>query len=70
VRFARIQDELLATLDEATGLDLARIGVRSPAAWILKLPAGIWLAAMPAHEARHLLQAQAVRADPRFPAPQ
>jgi len=65
--FARTQDALLAALGEAEGLDLARIQARSPALWALRLPVGIWFASLAAHEARHLLQAQAVRAEPGFP---
>lgn len=66
--FARTQDDLLAALAEAEGLDLARIQARSPALWVLRLPVGIWFASLAAHEARHLLQARAVRAESSFPA--
>jgi hypothetical protein len=65
--FARVQDEVQRALDQAAGLDLARIRARSPAVLLLRLPVGIWFASMAAHEARHLSQARAVRADPRFP---
>jgi hypothetical protein len=66
--FAHVQDDVLGALQESSGLDLARLRARSPALPILNLPVGIWFASMAAHEARHLLQARAVRAHPSFPA--
>jgi hypothetical protein len=68
-RFARVQDDVLTALGESEGLNLARIRARSPALGLLRIPVGIWFASMAAHEARHLEQARAVRADARFPAP-
>ena len=49
-------------LQEANGLDLARVKVRSPAAAWMRLPLGALFAIQAAHERRHLLQAEAVLA--------
>lgn len=65
--FTRMQQRLLDTLDAAQGLDLAKVRARSPALRLLRLPVGIWFAALAAHEARHLRQAQAVRQHAAFP---
>jgi hypothetical protein len=65
--FARVQQDLLAALVEAEGLDLGRVHARSPAMWLLRLPVGIWFAGLAAHEARHLEQARAVHQHSGFP---
>ncbi len=55
-------------LRAAESLHLARIQMRSPAMWLLRLPVGVWLATVVAHDARHLAQVRAVRAQENFPA--
>jgi len=65
--FTRVQQDLLSALAASDGLDLGRVFVRSPALWLLRVPAGIWFAGLAAHEARHLRQARAVRDHPAFP---
>jgi hypothetical protein len=65
--FDRLHEALLRSLDDAAGLHLGKIHVRSPALWLLRLPVGIWFASVPAHAARHWLQARAVRETPGFP---
>lgn len=52
--FGRVQEELLATLDRAEGLDLGRIRVRSPALWILRFPLIQAVEGLAAHTDRHL----------------
>lgn len=47
-------------LHEASGLDLARVKVRSPAMRLLRLPLGALFGIQVAHERRHLIQAEAV----------
>ena len=59
--------ELLKLMQDADGLHLARVKMRSPALWLLNLPVGIWFASIPAHTARHLVQARTVRENPGFP---
>jgi len=65
---SRITSAYIDLLRAAEGLPLAQIHMRSPALWLLRLPVGVWLATVVAHEARHLAQARAVRAHERFPA--
>jgi hypothetical protein len=65
--FTRVQQEMLVALGDAEGLDLGRVKMRSPALWLLRLPAGIWFAALAAHEARHLQQARGLLHHPAFP---
>lgn len=54
-------------LEQADGLDLRRIKVRSPVTPLLRLPLGRAFAFLLAHERRHLWQARQVRNDPEFP---
>ncbi len=65
--YGRQHEELLKLLADSEGVHLGRVQVRSPALWLLRLPVGIWLASIPAHGARHLLQARAVREQVGFP---
>ena len=60
--FLALQDRYLETLQLASGVDLARTKVASPAMSLLKLSLGQWLRAMESHQRRHLWQArEAVR---------
>ena len=66
-RFSRFQGEYLRLLEDARGLDLARIKVVSPANRLLRFSLGIWLAASVAHEQRHVEQAVRVTREKGFP---
>ncbi len=55
-------------LEAASGLDLARVKVPSPAMALLRFPLGATFAIQATHERRHLQQARAVTTDPNFPA--
>lgn len=57
-----------ACVQQANGLDLARVRVPSPALSLLKLPLGAMLAIQAMHEQRHLLQARLVKEADGFPA--
>ena len=60
--FLALQDRYMETLQLASGVDLARTKVASPAMSLLKLSMGQWLASMEGHQRRHLWQArEAVR---------
>jgi hypothetical protein len=60
--FLELQDSYIETLQLASGVDLARIKVPSPAMSLLKLSLGQWLRSMEGHQRRHLWQArEAVR---------
>ena len=65
--FSRQHADLQQLLQDAAGVHLARVHMRSPALWLLQLPVGIWFASIPAHGARHWIQACAVREHPGFP---
>lgn len=65
--FITLQEQLIARLHDADGLDLGRVKVTSPATRFLKLSLGHTFAVMAAHERRHIWQARQVRQDPRFP---
>jgi hypothetical protein len=56
--FLALQDSYIETLHLASGVDLARVKVASPAMSLLKLSLGQWLRAMESHQRRHLWQAQ------------
>ena len=61
--FLALQDRYIETLQLASGVDLARVKVASPAMSLLKLSLGQWLRSMEGHQRRHLWQArQAVNA--------
>ena len=60
--FLTLQDRYMETLQLASGVDLARTKVASPAMSLLKLSLGQWLNSMEGHQRRHLWQArEAVR---------
>jgi hypothetical protein len=56
--FLTLQDRYMETLQLASGIDLARTKVPSPAMSLLKLSVGQWLASMEGHQRRHLWQAR------------
>lgn len=65
--FLALQDDLAATLERASGLDLARVRARSPVTPLLRIGIGSWFEVIAVHQARHLAQARAVRRHPGFP---
>jgi hypothetical protein len=66
-RFDALQQELIATVEAADGLDLRRIKVASPVSALLRISLGAWFAAIVAHQWNHLRQAQRVREESGFP---
>ena len=65
--FFALQDELLRCVEEADGLDLARVKVANPISRFIKFSLGQEIALNAAHERRHLWQARRVKEDGRFP---
>ena len=59
--FTRLQERLIALVQDSNGLDLARPKVPSPAQKVLKLDLGQWFALTAGHKERHLWQANRVR---------
>ncbi|HMA18889.1 MAG TPA: DinB family protein [Thermoanaerobaculia bacterium] len=66
-RFLALQQEILARIDSADGLDLGRIRLSSPISRRFRMSLGQWFAFLAAHERRHLWQAWQVRRHPEFP---
>ena len=68
-RFLAMKDALLATLDAAEGLDLARLRAPLPwlPSWTPSLALGQWIALVAAHERRHLWQIENVQFHPAYP---
>lgn len=68
-RFLALKDELLRAMEDADGLDLARL--RAPLAylpgWNPSLSLGQWLGFIAAHQRRHLYQIENVQFHPRYP---
>jgi len=60
--FDHVQSQFLRLLDQAEGLDLARVKVVTPISRWLKMSLGMMFAQIAAHERRHLEQARRVRA--------
>ena len=58
LEFLALQDRYMETLQLASGVDLARTKVASPAMSLLKLSLGQWLNSMEGHQRRHLWQAR------------
>jgi hypothetical protein len=56
--FLEIQDRYIETVQLASGVDLARIKIGSPAMPLLRLSLGMWLNSMVGHQKRHLWQAR------------
>lgn len=67
-RFIDLQDRLGAVVRAADGLDLKHIRLSSPVNRLMHFSLGIWLEGTLAHEQRHIVQAQSVRAHEAFPA--
>lgn len=67
-RFAGLQEEMIARVEAAEGLDLSRIRLSSPILRSFKMSLAEWFAFLVAHERRHLWQAWNVRKHPEFPA--
>jgi hypothetical protein len=59
-RFTAMQEGLIRSVAEASGLDLVRIKVASPASRLIRFSLGVWFASTVAHERRHCAQAARV----------
>lgn len=57
-RFESDVDRLLAAMDEADGLDVARVKMRSPVIPVMKLPLGAFFQILGHHAVRHVEQAE------------
>lgn len=66
--FLKLQEDLLAAIQAANGLNLTARKVVSPASKMVRLSVGAWLEATVAHEQYHLLQLQELLKRPDFPA--
>ena len=55
--FVDLQDSLIERLQLASGVDLARVKVKSPAMSLVKLSLGQWFRLLEGHQRRHLWQA-------------
>jgi len=64
--YLRMTARLGELIQEADGLDLARVKTPWPFKWT-KMPLGALLTHMTTHDRRHLWQAEQVRNDPNFP---
>ncbi|HUE21947.1 MAG TPA: DinB family protein [Bryobacteraceae bacterium] len=65
--FLHLQDQMALRLEQANGLDLARIKMPAPEAGLLRFNLQITFAWIAAHERRHLWQARQVRNHAAFP---
>jgi DinB superfamily len=65
--FFHVQDQLIRLVEQANGLDLARIRAPLPGRY-MKLNLGVTFEWIAAHERRHLWQARQVRNQAGFPA--
>ncbi len=59
--FLHLQSRFLLQLENARGLDLARVKVDTPISRFLRMSLGMMFAQVAAHERRHLEQARSVR---------
>ena len=59
--FAALQDDFIAIVQAADGLDLARIKIASPITRLLRLSLGQWLNGLSGHQRRHIWQAAQVK---------
>jgi hypothetical protein len=66
--FLHLQDELIQRVQQANGLDLARVKVASPWRKMLRFSLGASFEMIAAHQRRHFWQARQVRSHPNFPA--
>ncbi len=65
--FFAMQDELLRLVNEANGINLARVKINSPVTKLIKLSLGQSFGLIASHERRHLWQARQVKENPAFP---
>lgn len=66
-RYLETQGELLRWLEEADGLDLDRLKIRSPVIRLVRFRLGDAFRIVVEHDKRHLDQARRVMEDPGFP---
>ena len=66
--FDRINEAFQQLIDQAEGLDVSKIRMRSPFLKVVRLPVGAFLEALAGHELRHIAQARRVTQHPGFPA--
>lgn len=59
--FAAVQDDFIAVVQAADGLDLARVKIASPVTRLLRLSLGQWLKGLSGHQRRHIWQATQVK---------
>jgi hypothetical protein len=63
--FTHLQDDLLARVREANGVDLARVKIKSPVSRWVRLSLGQWFELIAGHQERHLNQARETRRSTR-----
>jgi hypothetical protein len=56
--FLALQDRYIETLQLASGVDLARLRIRSPVSPLIRLSLGQWFRLLAGHQRRHLWQAR------------
>lgn len=61
IDFDALQTNLSERIEASNGIDLARVRFRSPAAPLVRLQLGQWLALLVGHQERHLMQAREAR---------
>jgi len=66
-RLLRSNDEVRKLARRAVDYDVNRIRFRNPYVPVIRFTVGTGLLIMPAHERRHLLQAERIRTSPAFP---
>jgi DinB superfamily len=66
--WAKTHERMNQVIESASGIDLQRVKVTSPASSMIKFNLGIYFWVMTTHEKRHLWQARNVRNAPGFPA--
>lgn len=65
--FFAMQNELQRLIEEANGINLARVKVTSPVTKLIKLSLGQSFGLLASHERRHLWQARQVKSNQAFP---
>jgi hypothetical protein len=70
-RFFGIKEQILELIEEANGLDLARLTAPLPylRGWNPSLALGQWFPYVAVHERRHLWQIEKIRRSPGYPRP-
>jgi hypothetical protein len=66
--WAKTHERMKQVIESASGIDLQRVKLASPASSFIKLNLGIYFWVMTTHEKRHMWQARNVRNSPGFPA--